>query len=164
MRPEKKAIATHGSAYLWQSAERGTACEVRAKVRHVERTVIAGRAVERIVAASEICCFLSHGAKAHAWKLALALFTAMAPTFVPQAGASLSFSWEEVLLQANLGMMSSGRLTSEADGLVAACGGLHASLQAALARGWPRQVEQPHTQLRAFWGSVKILVVIDQEA
>ena len=89
-------------------------------------------------------------------KLALALlFVAMAPTFVPQAGASSSHSLHEktvsILLQANLGMMSRGRLTSEADGIAAACEGLPAScLQAALAKGWPRQVEKPRTQLRAW--------------
>ncbi|CAE7890966.1 unnamed protein product, partial [Symbiodinium necroappetens] len=85
-------------------------------------------------------------------KLALALFVTTAPTFVPQAGASLSFSLhgKMVLLQANLGM-SRGRLASEADGLVADCEGLRAScLQAELARGWPRQVEKPRTQLRAW--------------
>ena len=84
--------------------------------------------------------------------LALALFVTTVPTFVPQAGASLSFSLhgKMVLLQANHGM-SRGRLASEADGLVAACEGLRAScLQAELARGWPRQVEKPRTQLRAW--------------
>ena len=86
-------------------------------------------------------------------KLALALFVTTVPTFVPQAGASLSFSLhgKMVLLQANLGM-SRGRLASEADGLVAACEGLPAAacLKAPLARGWPQQVNKPHTQLRAW--------------
>ena len=86
-------------------------------------------------------------------KLALALFVTTVPTFVPQAGASLSFSLrgKMVLLQANLGM-SRGRLASEADGLVAACEGLPAAacLKAPLAKGWPQQVNKPHTQLRAW--------------